>query len=375
MKILHVITGLGDGGAEAVLYRTCLQGRGDTHVVVSLRDAGKYGPLLEAIGTKTHCLNMHAGVLRVTSLFRLWRLIRSVDPDAVQTWMYHGDLFGGVVARLAGCPAVCWGVHNTTLPRGSSSRLTAWIARLNAVLSHWVPRRIIYCAQEAQRVHQALGYDPRRAVVIPNGYDIGTFQPDDAARSLLRKEWLGAEEWPVIGMVARLHPQKDHDNLLSAVRILGDRGVALRCVLVGAGMETGNPEIRGLLARHGLDGDATVIPLGQRKDVPAIMNAIDVHVLSSVGEAFPNVLCEAMACGTPCVTTDVGDAALIVAKTGWVVPPRQAPALADAIEHALRERATMPRAWRERQQCARARIVEQFDVVTMYAAYRRQWSN
>lgn len=372
MKILHVITCLDDGGAEAVLYRLCTHDGENQHVVVSLMDAGKYGPLLRAGGVDVYCLGMPRGRFWLAGLRHLWRLMRTQRPDVVQTWMYHADLVGGVVARLAGVRAVCWGVRNTTLEPGSSARGTIWVARACARLSRRVPRTIVSCSREAARVHGALGYATEKFTVIPNGYDLKRFAPDVAAQERLRAKWDIAADLPLIGMVARFDPQKDHTTLLSALGQFARAGAAFHAVLVGAGIDADNAALEGAIKAAGLDGQVRL--LGGRDDVPAVMNALDLHALSSAyGEAFPNVLAEAMACGTPCVTTDVGDAALIVGDTGWVVPPRDAEALAAAIDDAMRERAERPAAWAQRRRAARERVVEHFDVERMAGAYRAAW--
>jgi glycosyltransferase involved in cell wall biosynthesis len=103
------------------------------------------------------------------------------------------------------------------------------------------------------------------------------------------------------------------------------------------------------------------------------MSALDVHVLSSRVDAFPNVVAEAMCCGTPCVVTDVGDAALIVGRTGWVAPPGDPAALAAAMGEALAERADAD-AWSRRRQAARERIVANFGLSTVVESYARLWS-
>lgn len=370
MKVLHIITGLGDGGAEAVLHRLITHDPLDEHHVVSLTGLGKYGPLLRERGAEVTALEMPRGRVTPAGLRGLWRAVRRSRPDVIQTWMYHADLLGGVVGRLAGVPVV-WGIRNTTLEPGLSSRSTILVARLCARLSRWAPRRIVACAQAAVEAHAALGYDGGRMAVIPNGYDLGRFRPDAEARERLRREWDVPGDMPLLGMVARWDPQKDHANLIEALRQLQQRGATFRAVLVGSGVDESNAGLMSALCQAGLA--ERVRPLGPRPDIPAVMNALDVHVLSSAyGEAFPNVLAEAMACGTPCVTTDVGDAAHIVGSTGWVVPPKDSQALAQALHAALSERSNLG-AWLQRQSACRTRIAANFSIDAMVQHYRAVW--
>ena len=370
MTILHIITGLNDGGAEAVLYRLCTHSRSAEHHVVSLRDLGKYGPLLEAAGIKVSCVNMPRGRVTPSGLLRLYCLLRTVRPEIVQTWMYHADLLGGVLARMARIKLVFWGIHHTTLETGKCSSLTIWVARINAWLSRWIPSRVICCAERARAVHVGLGYDESKFLTVPNGYDLLRFKPDLSSRQRLRSELNIDEGVALIGMVGRFHPQKDHGNLIAALAILKERNRDFCCLLAGTGLTSHNREVRSWIEVEGLG--RCVRLLGQRNDIPAVMNALDLHVLASAGEAFPNVLAEAMACGTPCVTTDVGDAATIVGDTGWVVPPRNPNRLADAIEQALAARGDET-AWEARRASARRRIEDNFGIERMVRAYRRAW--
>ncbi len=371
MNITHITTGLNDGGAEAVLYRLVCHDGPARHHVISLMDEGKYGPLLREAGAQVTCLNMPRGGLTLRGLWRLWRVLRAGRPDVVQTWMYHGDLVGGGIARLAGVPRICWGIHHTTLEPGKSSRSTIWIARINARLSRWVPQAIVCCAERAREVHAALGYAAEKMVVIPNGYDLERFKPDRGARERLRRDWGVADDLFLIGMVGRFDPQKDHANLISALGEFKRAGGQFRCVLVGKDLTQDNAAINAWIAEQDLAHH--VLQLGQRNDIPAVMNALDVHVLSSAyGEAFPNVLAEAMACGTPCVSTDVGDAALIVGDTGWVVPPRNPQALADGLGAAFQAKAQAT-AWAARQRAVRQRVVDHFSIQKMTSAYQSVW--
>lgn len=368
-SILHIITGLNNGGAEAVLYRLCAHDLADRHHVVSLMDGGKYGPMLEALGVPVTCLAMPRGRVTASGLWRLWHLLRSQRPDVVQTWMYHANLLGGLAAWLAGSRNIVWGIHHTDLDDDGASRSTRLVVRLGAWVSRWMPRRIICCAEKARGVHVAEGYDPRRINVVTNGYDLSVFRPDPGAGRSVRAE-LGIGDQAVIGFVARHDPQKDHDNLLRALKVLHEKGLHPLCLLVGPNMDQGNQTLVSRIESLGLA--AQVRLLGPRNDIPAVMNALDLHVMSSAfGEAFPNVLAEAMACGTPCVSTDVGDAAAIVGNTGWIVSPRHPEALADAIAAALDLRGTAD--WAERKTAARERVANRFSIERMVDNYRSIW--
>ncbi len=369
MHILHIITGLADGGAEAVLYRLCTHNQDNHHTVISLIDEGKYGPLLSQAGIAVHCLRMQRGRICISGMFQAWRLIKHLKPDIVQTWMYHANLLGGFIARLAGVKPVVWGIHHSTLD--TSKKSTIIIAKISARLSKWLPIKIVVCATKAAEIHIRQGYDRRKINVIPNGYNISQFHPNLVAGKALREEWGITGQTPIIGLVARFNPQKDHGNLLAALCILVAKRIEFLCVLVGRDIRDDNKELTLLIKKIG--NEERVRTLGKREDIPAVMNAIDINVLSSSnGEAFPNVLAEAMSCGTPCVTTDVGDAATIVGTTGWVVPPQNALELADALELALMDLQDS-QGWEARKHACRVRIAENFTIEKMVSAYKKVW--
>lgn len=372
MKIVHIITGLEDGGAEAVLYRLCLNAGHHEHVVISLMTGGKYGPLLERANVPVYCLDMPQGSLRVRSLARLWRVLRHHRPDIVQTWMLHADLVGGLLARAAGVRRIFWNIRHCDLDARTSAGSSILASQLCAGLSRWVPYRVICCSQRAAAANKGLGYRADKFHVIPNGYDLNAFRPSQRGRKRLRDELGVGAETPLLGMVGRFDSDKDHKNLLSALGALSRRGVDFRCVLVGSGLEPSNDELLRLLDANELTG--STILLGRRDDVPSVMNALDLHVLSSAREAFPNVLCEAMSCGTPCVSTDVGDAALIIGDTGWVVPPRNPRALSEALKAALLAREDRE-LWRVRKQACRHRIEQNFCIERMVNAYDAAWQD
>src|SRR3546814_53792 len=166
--------------------------------------------------------------------------------------MYHADLIGGVVARLAGIKALSWGIRNSgaDLHKSSmSSRLFSWLC---ARLSGWVPAVIVSCAENAAQRHRLWGYRADRMLVIPNGYDLSRWHADAQARQAVREQWGVPADAPVIGSVARWNPLKDHANLLAAFALSVRQRTAMRCVLIGHGLEESNAELMRILDAHDL---------------------------------------------------------------------------------------------------------------------------
>jgi glycosyltransferase involved in cell wall biosynthesis len=370
-KIVHIITGLNDGGAESVLTRLCLQSKGVQHVVISLMDAGKYGAVLQQAGVVVHSLEMNPGKPSLLRFYRLMKLIRTEQPDAVQTWMYHADLLGGVAARLAGVRRVFWGIRMSSLEKGKSKRSTMVIARLCALLSDSVPEKIICCANKAMAVHAGIGYQKSKLLVIPNGYDLTRFKPDAIAGEGVRKE-LGLDPGVfLLGSVGRFDPLKDHLNLLQALSKVAEKKIIFQCVLVGKGLSSENTVLNARISELGLKN--RVLLVGQRSDIPAVMNALDLHVLSSCSEGFPNVLAEAMACGTPCVSTSVGDACDILGDPRACCSAGDSEGLARLIINMANEWHQKPSAWQRRKSAGVQRIAHRYSMDAMVSAYESCW--
>jgi glycosyltransferase involved in cell wall biosynthesis len=332
LSVLHVITALLGGGAEMMLYR--LLSRLDrtrfTPQVISLLDHGPISRKIQALGIPVRSLGMKEGIPNPVVVLRLARWLRQDPPDVIQTWMYHADLVGGLAARLAGGFPVAWGIRHSDLSTETSSRLTHLTVKMCAHLSRWLPDRIVCCSEASRQVHTAIGYAADKMVVIPNGYDVETFRPDSGARASVRKRLAISEDAPVVGMVARFDPQKDHRTFIRAAQLLHRDRPDAHFLLCGDEVTWENQELARWIDEADLRTRCHL--LGRRDDeIPNLTAAFDIASLSSsYGEGFPNVVSEAMSCGVPCVVTDVGDAALIVGQTGIVVPPSNPEALATA---------------------------------------------
>ena len=359
---MHVITSLGLGGTETVLLRL-LERTTSTCEVVVLQRTGIVGDAIERLGVPVRSLGLHSRVPTPRSLWTLARWARAFRPDVVQTWLYAADLAGGVAGLATGAP-VLWNLRNTMIDSPGLSFGTRAVIRLAAATARIIPARIVCGSEAAAVAHVRAGYPAARIVVIPNGIDIAQFRPDEQHREAVRAELRLPSDAVVIALIGRFDPLKDHRNFIDAAARVSRHAPNAAFVLAGDGISSDNDMLMSWIRDAGI-GNVTHL-LGRRMDVARIMAATDVAVLSSRSEGFPNVVAEAMACGVPCVVTDVGDAAEIIGDTGIVVPPRDAQALADGC---LRLIDAGPEVRRQSGERARNHIAERYSLDAMVERY------
>lgn len=373
MQVLHIITGLKKGGAETLLCNLCEYDKEFNHTVISLSDTQDLEPSLTKLNIPVFSLNFTDGKIKILAVLKLYRLIKKINPDIVQTWMIHADLIGGLTARFVGIKNIFWGVHHTILIQGKVKWSTILILKINAFLSYFVPKKIIYCAEKSRSAQESIGFKKSKGVVIQNGYDIRKFYRNTNLGDNFRNELKISDDTFLIGHVGSYDPLKDQNTLIEALDILNKKHLNFVAVLVGKNLDNDNNNLVTKIEGKGLSSNIHL--LGIRNDIPAVMNGIDLFILSSISEAFPNVLNEAMACGTPCVTTDVGDASLIVKNTGWIVPPEDPKLIVDAVIDATNELRTRNISWLKRKDDCHERINKNFSLKKMINKYKEVWSS
>lgn len=361
MRILFFIGRLETGGAQSQLVELArgLAERGHSVAAWSIFSGGRIRQRLEGVArVSSGSLEGRppAGWVGTTSAlamapYRLRRVIRSWQPDVVYSFLYPSSAIAGLA--VGGTPTVPWvfGVRAAGLELGWKTAPFFWLcARLSRRAALTLANSRVGLAEHRER-----GFSVERARVVPNGIDVETFAPSTRLRQAVRLELGIADSAFVLGRVARLAPIKDHPTLLEAAALLRarDPGIVLLCV--GGGKSAYAARLRDLAAYHGVG--ANVLWVGDREDMPAVYNAMDIVVSNSRGEGFPNVVAEAMACGVPCVCTDVGESAEVIGPTGLLVRPGIAADLAESVA-ALR-------AHRPSAQACRSRIRERFSVGSM----------
>ena len=297
IRIVHVITGLDPGGAERTMINVAcgLDPRRFQSHVISLSRGYTLARVIHAAGIALTTLDAHPfRSLGVGPLWGVARALRRERPDIVQTWLLDADLVGGLAGKMTNVPVI-WNIRASMSDSGwrpfAPSLRQRVVARVCEALSGLVPRNIISCSY-ANVTRSMRRYRQEKIRVIRNGVDTELFKPDPVARAEVRAELGVDRETPLIGMVARFHPVKDHATLLAAARPVSKRirtsGFAVRCRRGAGECRAHAPDP---ITWHG----GFVLRLGHRDDVPRIFAALDLHLFSSRSRIFGNVPMEAMA--------------------------------------------------------------------------------
>ncbi len=332
ITILHIITGLSTGGAERSLVKLIEASDRSVfeHHVISLIDKGSQGELIQNAGVQVYELGVKKRGVSWGAIKRLRSLTRDLNPDIIHGWMYHGSLMA--LMSGSGKPKIMGIRHSLTSLRHEKA-FTRLIIRILGLFSRKFSA-IVYNAQVSKEQHLKYGFRHKNALVIPNGFNTKLFRPDTGFKKAIRQQLHIPESAFVFVNLARFHPMKNHQGLLRAFARVVQKHPETRLMLIGRGVEKGNEQLAVLIEQLGLENN--VILLGERKDIPELLNASDAFVLPSAwGEGFPNVLGEAMACGLPCISTRVGDSETVVGDTGWLIPPASVQSLETAMLNTL----------------------------------------
>jgi glycosyltransferase involved in cell wall biosynthesis len=356
VRILFVIRDLDIGGAQrqAINLARMLTGRGHSVAILAFYPGGRLGEALANCGVR-----IFKGIKR--GRWDMWspfldirRAVGAFKPDCVYSFLALANICVGIGRLLTVCPRWLFGYRHSEMELGQYSWLSGVMYKAEALLSRkadWIIANSHAGARNAAR----WGINPERIRVIPNGIETDYFQPSLSARERMRRQWGIPDGMALIGLVGRIDPMKDHVNFVTAASRLRESNPNVRFVCIGDGPDEAVEKLKELSRTLGI-ADAVLWP-GSQADMAGAYNALDVLCLpSAFGEGFPNVVGEAMACGVPCVVSDVGDSALIVGDLGRVVPPRNAAALALALSCALGARSA------NLAQACRRRIENEFNM-------------
>lgn len=334
MRITFLTRSLNTGGAERQLtvLATGLHERGHRVLVIPFYSGGPFQAELTRAGVQVQSPEKDGRWDLAGFAWRLARLLREERPDVLHGYLGGPNVLTVLLKPLLPRTRIVWGLRAAVLDFGNYDRFSRLTLHAERLLSRFADR-IVVNSRAGRSFAIERGFPKGKIVAIPNGIDTGRFRPDPASRNRVRGEWGVAEDEKLVGLVARLDHIKDHPNFLRAAALLAHEREDVRFVCVGGGNPVYRDELRS--RSRNLDLEDCLVWAGVRGDTQAVFNALDVAISSSYGEGFPNVVGEAMACGVPCVVTDVGDSADIVGDTGIVVPAKDPEALAEGMRLCL----------------------------------------
>ncbi|MGL4358058.1 MAG: glycosyltransferase [Cetobacterium sp.] len=364
-KIVNIIVGLGNGGAEMMLYKLLetVDTKKNEFIVISMTDKGVMGERIESLGIKLYTLEMKKGIPTFKGLIKAISICKKTD--IIQSWMYHADLLAFIVSIFVKPKKIIWGIRRSNLEKNKNKKLTLIIAKLNSILSRYIDT-IVTCSIKAKEEHIKFGYKEEKIIVIPNGFSVKRYHFIEKAQEEIRNELKIDKDKKILSLVGRWEKLKDHKNCLNALEILSKKRNDFVLLLCGTEINKENKELMDLIENRNLNN--FVYLLDRRDDIPKIMSATDIYISSSSGEGFSNVIGEAMACETICVVTDVGDSSYIIGDSGFVVPRENPERLASEIEKIFNLSEDKKN---QLKKIARERIIEKFEITNVVKEYSK----
>lgn len=334
-RIVILVRKLDQGGAQRQLVALARGFRASGHdvSVVVFYAGGFFDSELVADGIRLLSVDKRGRWDVISFAFRLAFLLRKLRPDVTYSFMNISNILAVVLKPAISGSKIVWGIRSSDMDLKKYTWLSRWAFALEKVLS-WFADLIIANSHAGKTFCVENGFPEEKIIVIHNGIDVDYFQFNRESRKEFRISIGVPETDRLVGLVGRLDPMKGHQTFLEAAKVVADGRGDVRFLCVGGGPSSYRSELQASSRSMGI-GDR-VLWLDGRDDMPSVYSAMDVLVSSSVfGEGFSNVLGEAMACGVPCVVTDVGDSARVVGQVGRVVPAGDVLGLASEIQRML----------------------------------------
>ena len=368
VEIVIITSSLALGGSEKTLFNLCKNLSSKKIFIINLSTKQFFSDKLQKEGISLY--NCQINKLNfVIKFLKITYLIFQLNPKLIQTWMYHADFLSIFLKLLFPFTKIYWGIRNGSKELKTT---TKFLISVLAIFSYVVPFKIISCSESSTRMHKNIGYKSSKIITINNGVDIEVFKNQSNLRTLFRKQHAIDETSILFSMVARWSPQKDHLTVLRAFNILA-KETDIKCYLFMAG--TNIDENNGTLLNEikNIQYQKNVYLLGEIEKIEYLYNSADINILcAKKGEGFPNVLCEAMACGTLCISSESGDALQIVGDLGFIIQENSVSQLVDAMRQSIHEMRNQED-WNRKKDNSIVHIKKQYSMQKMVDKYSKIW--
>jgi len=318
-KILHVITSLDVGGAEKALYLLIKNTKKNIdHEVICLKSKGFFYKKIIKLGVKVHILNMYPKRFNLLKQFKFFKLIKKINYNVLQTWLYHSDLISSFYTLFLNKNKrenIIWTVHNNNLEVFAIGFLTKVVVSLCAIMSYFSPKRIVSVSKSSIRTHTKFGYDNKKFLHIPPIFENdNSIKKNQTYGDKLLSKFKKQKNVVYFGHLARWDAQKNQEFMIESFAKLKSR--KFKIIMAGKNINKDNLILINKINKFNLNNK--IIMLDNIENIKLFFEKVDVNLLPSLGESFPLSLCEAMLNKVPSIVSDVGDNRNIIGNTGWI---------------------------------------------------------
>ncbi len=334
-SIIYIISGLGTGGAEMMLYKLITNlDKTNLKIITIISLSKNKDDLFFFNDSKFNIItfNFRNILFSPITFLKLIFYIRKKKPDIVHSWMYHADLIGGLAAKIAGVRFIIWGIRNSHLSTIYNKKLTRFVVLLCSKLSHYIPNIITSNSQTSALAHINIGYNKNKFKIISNGFDTTKYNNKNTKidiRDILNLD----DDTILVSHIARYHPQKNHIGFIEAAYKINILYPNIHYIMIGSNIDMNNNILVNKIKSLNLENNFHL--LGLIENISDIISNFNYFVSTSFGEAFPNVIGEAMASNVICISTNVGDCSEIIDKYGFITQDTTSLSISNSILEAI----------------------------------------
>jgi len=379
MKIIHIISSLEKGGAEGNLYRLCqfqkkkYKNKIDITIITLIKN-GYYEIELKKKNIKIFTLGLNKKIkffYFLKKIFILRKFIKSQNPDIIQSWMYHSN-FITLFIHQKFYNRIFWNIRHSKLNIKISKKITIFISLICGLFSKIVPSKIIYCSEESINFHENHHfYAKNKTRLIDNGYCEKNYYPSKPLRLNFRKKNKLKKTDIILGFAGRYAKQKNISSLLFAFSKIVKNYNNIYLFMAGKDINSSNQELNKIA--FDLKIKNKVIFLDEQKNLLEFYNGIDLLILTSLSESFPNVVAEAMLCSTPVLSSDVGCSKKIIEDSGFLVNGNDHQSIVKSLNESLYVFKNKKIRWKFIKKNCRLKIKNKYSIKNMSNAYLENW--
>lgn len=379
MKIIHIINSLKKGGAEGNLYRLCKfhkkKYKNDINItIITLINNGFYEAELKKLGISIFSLNINKQRKIfdfAKKVLKLRNFLKKQNPDIIQSWMYHSNFISLFIQKVF-YHKLFWNIRHSELNTNISKKMTILISIICGIFSKIVPQKIVYCSKKSINFHENQHfYCKNKNALIYNGFSDKTYYPLKKLRINFRERYKINDSDIIIGYAGRYARQKNIFSMLFAFsKIIKDHNNVF-LFMVGRDISDKNRELVSQINR--LKINHKIIFLNQQNNLLQFYNGIDLLLLTSHSESFPNVIAESMLCSTPVLSSNAGCSKKIINGIGFIMKNNDYQSIIKNLKKVIKIFKHKKKEWKYLKKNSRLQIQKNFSIPNMANTYLKNW--